>query len=188
MILPIIGYGHPILRKATEEITPDYPDLQELLKNMFETMYNASGVGLAAPQINLPIRLFIVDGSPMEEGIEGEVMADFKRVFINPKMLEETGEEWQFEEGCLSIPDIRENVKRKSHIIIQYQDENFEEKTETFSGLKARIIQHEYDHLEGVLFTDYLSQLRKQIVNRRLQRISKGSIAADYPMKFFKKK
>ena len=187
MILPIVGYGHPVLREPTEKIGPDYPALDMLIENMFETMYNASGVGLAAPQINIPIRLFIVDGSPMDDLDDGESLKDFKRVFINPKKIEETGESWVFEEGCLSIPDIRENVRRNSDITLQYLDQNFEEKTETFSGLKARIVQHEYDHLEGKLFTDYISQLRKQMVRGRLQKISKGQIKADYPMKFFRK-
>ncbi|MCL4131930.1 UNVERIFIED_CONTAM: hypothetical protein GTU68_060328 [Idotea baltica] len=144
---------------------------------MFETMYNAQGVGLAAPQINMALRLFI-----------DEPMKGFKRIFINPRKIEEVGEEWVFEEGCLSIPDIRENVRRKSDITLRYLDENFEEKTEFFTGLQARIIQHEYDHIEGVLFTDYISQLRKQMVKGRLNRISKGKIDATYPMKFYQRK
>ena len=187
--MQIIGYGHPALRKATEELTPDYPGLDQLIENMFETMYNANGVGLAAPQVNLPLRIFVVDGAPMEDALEdGESMQDFRKVFINPRKIEETGKAWAFEEGCLSIPDIREMVNRKSHITLRYQNERFEEKEETFSGLKARIIQHEYDHLEGKLFTDYLSQLRKQIVKSRLSKIAKGLVDVTYPMRFAQKK
>ena len=153
--MQIIGYGHPTLRKATEEVTPDYANLDQLIENMFETMYNASGVGLAAPQVNLALRLFVVDGSPMQGMLDDEeVMEGFKQVFINPQKIEETGKAWGFEEGCLSIPDIREMVNRKSNIRLRYQDENFQVKEETFSGMKARIIQHEYDQLEGTLFTD----------------------------------
>lgn len=189
MVLQIIGYGHPTLRKETQELTPDYPELDQLIEDMFETMYNASGVGLAAPQVNLPIRVFVVDASPMEGVLEDdESMEGFKRVFINPEMIEETGKVWAFEEGCLSIPDVREMVKRKSDITLKYQDENFEEKKETFTGLKARIIQHEYDHLEATLFTDYLSHLRRQIVKSRLSKIAKGIVDVTYPMRFIQKK
>ncbi len=189
MVLTIIGYGHPTLRKETQELTPDYPELDQLIEDMFETMYNANGVGLAAPQVNLPIRIFVVDASPMEGVLEDdEPMEGFKRVFINPEMIEETGKIWAFEEGCLSIPDVREMVKRKSDITLKYQDENFEEKTESFTGLKARIIQHEYDHLEATLFTDYISQLRRQIVKSRLSKISKGIVDVTYPMRFLQKK
>lgn len=187
MILPIVGYGHPALRKETQEIDADYPELDKLIENMYETMYNANGVGIAAPQIGLSIRMFIVDGTPMQDlAIEDESMEDFKKVFINPKKIEEHGKEWDFEEGCLSIPDIREMVKRPDTLILSYQNEKFEEKTETFTGLKARILQHEYDHLEGKLFTDYVSAFRKQIVRKRLSRISKGDIPMDYPMKFMR--
>lgn len=189
MVLQIIGYGHPVLRKATEPLTPEYPTLDQLIENMFETMYNANGVGLAAPQVNLPLRIFVVDGSPMEGMLEDdEPMEGFKRVFINPKKIEETGKVWGFEEGCLSIPDVREMVNRPSQIRLRYQDENFVEQEETFGGMKARIIQHEYDHLEGKLFTDYLSQLRKQIVKSRLNKISKGLIDTEYPMRYAQKK
>jgi peptide deformylase len=186
MVLPIVALGHPVLRKKTEAISRDYPGLDEIIRDMFETMYNAHGVGLAAPQVNLSIRLFIVDGSPMDgEGADpSEVMLDFKKVFINPQKLEETGNPWAYEEGCLSIPDIREDVMRQPTITLRYQNEQFEEITETFSGMKARIIQHEYDHLEGVLFTDYVSGLRKKLLRNRLARISKGQIPLTYPMKF----
>ncbi|MFN0202001.1 MAG: peptide deformylase [Bacteroidia bacterium] len=182
MILPIVAYGYPVLRKKAQEITADYPNLKKLIENMFETMYNAHGVGLAAPQVNLSIRLFVVDGSPMDD--EETPMADFKKVFINPVMLSETGKEWAFREGCLSIPDVREDVFRNPDITIQYFDENFEQKTETFQGMQARIIQHEYDHLEGILFTDHISKFRLQLLKTRLSRISKGAIDHDYPMKF----
>jgi len=187
MILPIVAYGHPTLRKKTQEITPDYPNLKQFIENMFETMYNASGVGLAAPQVNVAIRLFIVDGEPMEgekPGEESESLKGFKKVFINPQKIEEEGEKWPFYEGCLSIPDIREQVYRHDKITLRYFDENFEEKVESFTGMRARIIQHEYDHLEGVLFTDYISPLRRQLIKPRLSRISKGKTVAGYPMKY----
>lgn len=185
MILPIVGFGHPALRDETQEIGPDYPELAELVANMFETMYNANGVGIAAPQVGLSIRMFVVDGSPMQDmAHEGEVMEGFKKVFINPKKVEEFGKKWDFEEGCLSIPDIRELVTRPDTLTLHYFDENFKEHTETFTGLKARILQHEYDHLEGKLFTDYVSAFRRQMVKKRLNKISKGEIYTDYPMKF----
>lgn len=183
MIYPIISYGHHGLREETQEISSDYPDLDKLIDDMYETMYNSQGVGLAAPQINIPIRLFVVDGSPIEP-MEGEDMAAFKRVFINPQKIEETGKPWTFEEGCLSIPDIRENVSRPAHITLRYQDRNFELRTETFSGMQARIVQHEYDHLDGVLFTDYLSGMRKRVLKTRLNKISKGQVDVPYPMKY----
>ncbi len=183
MILPIIGYGHKGLREPTEEIGPDYPNLEELIENMYETMYNAQGVGLAAPQINIPIRMFVVDGSPIEP-TEGEDLSNFKRVFINPVKLEEIGDSWPYEEGCLSIPDIRETVYRQKHITLRYQDAQFNEHTETFIGMQARIVQHEYDHLEGTLFTDYLSGMRKRVLKTRLNKISKGNIGVPYPMKY----
>ncbi len=187
MILPIVGYGHPALRKETQPIDKDYPELDTLIANMYETMYNANGVGIAAPQVGLSIRLFIVDGSPMQDMTkETEVMEGFKRVFINPEKIEEQGKEWEFEEGCLSIPDIREMVSRPDTLTLKYQNEKFEEITETFTGLKARILQHEYDHLEGKLFTDYVSAFRRQLVKKRLNKITKGDIPMDYPMKFVK--
>lgn len=187
MILPIIGYGHPGLREKTKDITPDYPELDKLIENLFETMYHAQGVGLAAPQVNLPIRVFVVDGSTLEGLDEAEDMSDFKHVFINPIKLNEYGEEWAYEEGCLSIPDLREDVWRPENIRLRYWDQTFQEQVAQFSGLKARIVQHEYDHLEGTLFTDYLSGLRKRMVKSRLNKIMKGDIKATYPMKFAKK-
>lgn len=186
MILKIVGYGHPALRRQNQELVPGHPGLDEMIANMFETMYNAHGVGLAAPQVDLPYRLFVVDGSPMQEDSRnGESLKDFKKVFINPRILEETGAAWNFEEGCLSIPDLREQVTRKGELRIRYFDQQFVEHIENFSGLKARIIQHEYDHIEGVLFTDRVSPLRKSVIRKRLQRISKGQVDAAYPMKFF---
>ena len=189
MILPIVAYGDPVLRKKCKEITKDYPKLDELISNMFETMYHASGVGLAAPQVGLPIRIFLVDASPFadDEDLpekEQNELKDFKKVFINAKINEETGDTWNFNEGCLSIPDIREDVNRKDTITISYQDENFKSHTETFNGLAARIIQHEYDHIEGILFTDKLSSLKKRLLKSRLDKISKGKINVDYKMRF----
>ncbi|MEO9513858.1 MAG: peptide deformylase [Flavobacteriaceae bacterium] len=189
MILPIVAYGEPVLRKVATEIVKDYPKLDELISNMWETMYNAHGVGLAAPQIGLPIRLFLVDTSPFSNDEElseeeQESLKEFKRVFINATIKKETGEEWDFNEGCLSIPDVREDVKRKPEITITYQDENFKLHTETYNGLLARVIQHEYDHIEGILFTDKLSSLKKRLLKSRLDKISKGKINVDYKMRF----
>ncbi|MDX1907644.1 MAG: peptide deformylase [Bacteroidia bacterium] len=188
MILPIVAYGSPVLTQRAEDITPDYPNLAQLIQDMYETMYNADGVGLAAPQVNLPIRLFVVDGSPIESSFPDEVMTGFKQVFINPEILEESGEPWAFEEGCLSIPDIRELVRRQPDIKISYLDENFLPHTEVFTGMKARVIQHEYDHLEGTLFTDHVSAMRRQILKPRLLRISQGQVDQTYPMKFTRKR
>ena len=189
MILPIVAYGDPVLKQTAKEITKTYPNLDTLIENMFETMYGAYGVGLAAPQIGLSIRLFIVDASPFAEYEElskedQEQLKDFKRVFINPVILEETGDEWAFNEGCLSIPDVREDVFRKPVIKIQYQDQQFNTHTEELSGLAARVFQHEYDHIEGVLFTDKLSSLKKRLIKGKLANISKGKINVDYRMKF----
>ncbi len=186
MILPIVGLGHESLRVPAKEIESDYPDLKILIENMFETMYNAQGVGLAAPQIGLPIRIFVVDGAPMDGllGEDTESMIGFKRIFINPVMMEENGESWGFEEGCLSIPDIRETVFRKETITISYVDADFQPQKEILKGLKARIVQHEYDHLEGILFTDHISRMRKKLLKSRLQKIAKGQIQINYPMKF----
>ena len=189
MILPIIAYGDPVLRKVADDIDKDHPKLNDLLANMWETMYNASGVGLAAPQIGLPIRIFLVDTTPFsgDEDLteeEQKQLDGFKQVFINATIEEETGDEWAFNEGCLSIPDVREDVSRKGTIKIAYLDENFKEHEKTFDGLLARVIQHEYDHIEGVLFTDKLSALKKRMLKGRLTNISKGKISVDYRMKF----
>lgn len=192
MILPVVAYGDPLLKKEAEEIDESYPDLKKLIDDMFETMYQASGVGLAAPQIGRGIRLFIVDGTSFAEDAETDPkaagMEDFKKVFINPIIEEEQGEEWGFTEGCLSIPTIREEVFRKEKVTISYYDENWEFKEEVFEGYKARIVQHEYDHIEGVLFTDHLSPLKKRLLTKRLNNISKGDVEADYKMKFPLKK
>ena len=189
MILPIVAYGDPVLKKKGKEITKDYPNFDTLLESMFETMYNALGVGLAAPQIGLPIRLFLVDTTPFAEDEvltkeEQEALNGFKRVFINAKIVEEEGDEWAFNEGCLSIPDVREDVFRKPNITIEYLDENFKSYKESFDGLIARVIQHEYDHIEGILFTDKLSSLKKRLIKARLTNISKGKIDVDYRMRF----
>lgn len=189
MILPIIAYGDPVLRKVGVDVDKTYPKFKELISNMWETMYNASGVGLAAPQIGIAIRVFLVDTTPFadDEDLsekEREALSGFKKVFINAKIEEETGEDWTFNEGCLSIPDVREDVTRKDAIRVTYQDENFESFTETFDGLLARVIQHEYDHIEGILFTDKLSTLKKRMIKGRLTNISKGKINADYRMRF----
>jgi peptide deformylase len=189
MILPIVAYGDPVLRKVAVAIDAEFPDLEKLINNMKETMYNASGVGLAAPQIGKAIRLFLIDASPFAEDDdlseeERTVLKSFNRVFINPKILEEEGEEWLFNEGCLSIPEVREDVSRQPKITIEYQDENFTIHTETLEGLAARVFQHEYDHIEGILFTDKLSTLKKRIIKKKLENISKGKISADYRMRF----
>ncbi|MFV0572165.1 MAG: peptide deformylase [Xanthomarina gelatinilytica] len=189
MILPIVAYGDPVLKKLGEEINKDYPNLKELIDNMYQTMDGAYGVGLAAPQIGLPIRLFIVDTSPFAEDEalspeEQKELKAFKRTFINAQIIDEEGDEWAFNEGCLSIPEVREDVFRKPTITITYFDENFEKHTETFTGLIARVIQHEYDHIEGILFTDKLSTLKKRLIKGKLANISKGKISVDYRMRF----
>lgn len=193
MILPILAYGDPILRKIGKEIDEDYPNLDKLLENMFETMYNSIGIGLAAPQIGLPIRLFIIDALPFEDDVtlseeEKEFLSTFKQVFINAKILDEYDDEWAFNEGCLSIPDIREDVFRNGTIKIEFQDENFKKHIKEFNGIAARIIQHEHDHTEGILFTDKLSPIKKRLIKGKLENISKGNITVDYRMKFPKAK
>jgi peptide deformylase len=181
MILPIYVIGTPVLRKVAEDITPDYEGLEQLLKDMEETMYHSDGVGLAAPQIGKSIRIFIIDASPMDE--DDESLKDFKKVFINPKIIEFRGERSLFNEGCLSIPTIREDVERESEIRIQYYDENFKFHDEVFDGIKARIIQHEYDHLEGILFTDRLNPLKKRLLKGKLTSVSKGKVDVNYRIK-----
>lgn len=189
MTLSIVAYGDPVLRKKGKPLEKDFPQLKELIANMWETMYNANGVGLAAPQIGLPIRLFIVDTSPFADDEEltpeeQEKLKNFKKVFINPVIEEETGSNWAFNEGCLSIPDIREDVSRKDTIEISYLDENFKAHKASYDGLLARVIQHEYDHIEGILFTDKLSSLKKRLLKGKLTNISKGKINVDYKMRF----
>ncbi len=192
-MLPVYAYGDPILRKVCVEINKDYPNLPELIEEMKKTMTESNGVGLAAPQIGKAIRLFVIDASPfadMEEldEDEKEFLIDFKPVFINAKILKEEGEEWTFNEGCLSIPNINEDVTRKETITISYEDENFNKHKKTISGLAARIIQHEYDHTEGIMFTDRLSSLKKRLLRKKLDNISKGKVEVAYRMKFPKAK
>jgi len=186
MILPITAYGHPVLRRISQEIDADYPSLDELIENMFETMYYSEGVGLAAPQVNKSIRLFIVDASPF--GDDKPELLNFKKTFINAYIVEEEGDEWGFKEGCLSIPEIREEVFRKPKIRIQYYDRDFNFHDETFDGTAARIIQHEYDHLEGVMFVDKISSLRKMLLKKSLTNITNGNIDISYKMIFPGKK
>lgn len=193
MLLPIVAYGDPVLKRKAQPIDKDYPKLEALIENMWETMYNAHGVGLAAPQIGLSIRLFVIDASPFaeDESLDKEDQAalkNFKRIFINPTIIEETGTEWDFNEGCLSIPDVREDVFRKPDIKINYFDQDFNEHTESLNGLAARVVQHEYDHIEGVLFTDRISNLKKRLVKGKLNNIAKGKINVDYRMRFPKLK
>ncbi|WP_026897456.1 peptide deformylase [Daejeonella oryzae] len=182
MKLPIIAYGDPVLRKKALDIPQDYADLEALIANMFDTMYNAHGVGIAAPQIGISLRLFVIDAAPFAE--DDIVLKNFRKIFINAQILEETGDKWSFNEGCLSIPDIREDVSRSENLTISYYDENWVHHEESYSGLSARIIQHEYDHIEGKLFTDKLSPLRKAMLKNRLDSISKGYVKVDYKMKF----
>ena len=183
MKLPILAYGDPILKKVAEDINKDYPNFSLLINNMFDTMYAANGVGLAAPQIGLPIRLFIIDASPFYEE-ETAKPEGLKKVFINAQIVEEKGNKWTFNEGCLSIPDVREDVNRHPNILISYYDENWDLFEEHFSGLMARVIQHEYDHIEGKLFTDRINPLRKTMLKGKLDSISKGIVKVDYKMRF----
>ncbi|RKS98493.1 peptide deformylase [Flavobacterium sp. 123] len=193
MILPIIGYGDPVLRKVGGNLTPEHPNLKETIANMYETMYNAYGVGLAAPQIGLALRLFVIDTTPFSddddlEETEQKNLKGFKKTFINARMIKEEGEEWAFNEGCLSIPDVREDVYRNPTITIEYCEEDFVMKTEVFDGLIARVIQHEYDHIEGILFTDKISSLKKRLIQKKLKNILEGKTFQEYRMKFFGKK
>jgi len=193
LILPIVAYGHPVLRKVAEDITAEYPNLSKLIADMWETMYGSSGVGLAAPQINKDIRLFVIDTGQMFSGMEEGEQTRYpdapglKQVFINAHVQELSGEEWAYNEGCLSIPKIREDITRHETVTLKYQDENFEEHTRTFRGLTARVILHEYDHLEGKLFIDYISTLKKKLMKGKLDDISKGKVNVDYKMLFPKK-
>ncbi len=182
MLLPIYAYGQPVLRKRADNIDQDYPELKELISNMWETMYHAEGIGLAAPQIGKSIRLFIIDTTLLDK--EGEEPKGIKKVFINAEVVEEIGDEWTYEEGCLSIPEVRGDVERPEQVTLQYMDENFEEHTETFTGMNARVIQHEYDHIDGVLFIEHLKPIKKRLVKRRLENVRKGKIEVDYKMKF----
>jgi peptide deformylase len=192
MILPIVAFGHPVLKKICKNITSDYENLDSLIDNMWETMYAASGVGLAAPQIGLSIRLFIVDASPFSEDKnlsleEREKLSKFKMVFINPELKAISDELNTFNEGCLSIPEIREDVVRENEIIVDYYDQDFNKKSLKLDGLRARVVQHEYDHIQGILFTDKLSAFKKRLIKGKLNNISKGKIKADYLMSFYSK-
>jgi peptide deformylase len=190
LILPIVAYGHPVLRKIAVDITPDYPQLDKFIEDMWETMYASNGVGLAAPQVNRDIRLFVVDSVQMFNNMDDEEKAEFpgdtgiKGVFINAHIVELEGDEWPYNEGCLSIPKIREDIYRQELVTLSYCDENFEQHTKTFTGLSARVILHEYDHIEGKLFIDHISALKRKLMKGKLNDISKGKVNVDYKMSF----
>jgi len=189
MIRPIVAYGATVLKKKSENISEEYPNLSILIEDMWETMYASKGVGIAAPQIGLSVRIFVIDTKPFAsddelDPAEAKTLEFFKKVFINPQIIKEEGDSWSFNEGCLSIPEVREDVNRKEKITIQYRDEKFKLHTEILDGLAARVVQHEYDHIEGILFTDHLSSLKKRLIKNKLTSISKGLITVDYPMKF----
>ncbi|HQW84048.1 MAG TPA: peptide deformylase [Ferruginibacter sp.] len=190
MILPIVAYGSPVLRKVCEEISPDYPNLDKFIADMWETMYGSNGVGLAAPQVNIPVRLFVMDSEQIFENQEEDEKDEYpdapgyKGVFINAQVVALNGKEWSYNEGCLSIPKIREDINRNEEVTIEFEDENFQSHTKTFNGITARIILHEYDHIEGKLFIDYLKPLKRKLMKRKLDDISKGKIKVDYRMLF----
>lgn len=193
MVLPVVAFGHPILRQVAKEIDKDYEDLEEFVNNMWETMYHTNGVGIAAPQVNRSIRIFVMDTEQIVEGFEEEDWEEYpdekgiKAVFINPKVISKTGDLWAYNEGCLSIPKVREDIKREEEVEIEYYDMNFEKQVGTFSGITGRVILHEYDHLEGKLFTDYLGGLKKKLVQKKLKDISNGRVNVPYRMIFNKK-
>ncbi len=188
MILPIVAYGHPVLRKVCDDIDNNYPDLDKLISDMWDTMYHSNGVGLAAPQINRAIRLFVIDTLQIVEGFDEEDKKQFpeergvKRVFINAHIVDTSGEPWSYNEGCLSIPKVREDIKRDETVTLRFCDEQFNELEETFSGITARVILHEYDHIDGKLFIDYLPALKKRLLKKKLEYISKGKVSVDYRM------
>lgn len=194
MILPITAYGNPVLKKVAKDIDPDYPGLQKLIADMWETMYNGRGVGLAAPQVGLDIRLFVIDSEQLvkeneeeedeEEDDRYRITKGIKQVFINAHIVKEFGTPWIYEEGCLSIPDIRVKISRNETVTLRYYDENFVEHTEDFSEMNARIIQHEYDHIEGILLTDHMTPLKRSLIKTKLDNISKGKVSVKYKMKF----
>ena len=192
MVLPIVAYGNPVLRKVGVDITSGYPGLKKLIEDMWETLYNSKGVGLAAPQVDKDIRLFIVDSVQVIENLDVDEKdlypgdEGYKGVFINARIAETEGEEWPYNEGCLSIPKIREDIFRRERVTIHFLDENFVDHTKTFIGVTARIILHEYDHIEGKLFIDYLKPLKKSLLKRKLSDISKGKVSVDYKMAFNK--
>lgn len=193
MILPIVAYGHPVLRKVAVDIDKDYPGLEKLIADMWETMYASNGVGLAAPQVNKDIRLFTVDSTQIFDGMDEEERKEYtdapgvKQAFINAHIVELDGDEWLYNEGCLSIPKIREDISRQETVTLEYEDENFETHTTTFTGITARVILHEYDHIEGKLFIDHITPLKRKLMKRKLDDISKGNISVDYKMLFPKK-
>ncbi len=190
MVLPIVAYGHPVLRKVAADIDPEYPGLEKLISDMWDTMYGSNGVGLAAPQVNKDIRLFMIDTMQMFENMEDEEKVaypdepGYKGVFINAHIVDLNGEEWSYNEGCLSIPKIREDIFRQERVTLEFEDENFESHVKTFRGLTARVILHEYDHIEGKLFIDYISPLKRKLMKGKLNDISKGKINVDYKMLF----
>lgn len=190
MILPIVAYGSPVLRKVCDDIEPDYPNLDKLIADMWETMYNSNGVGLAAPQVNLPIRLFVMDSEQIflnQEEDERDEYPDapgYKGVFINAHIAKLNGKEWSYNEGCLSIPKIREDVYRNEEVTLKFIDEHFKPHTNTFNGITARIILHEYDHIEGKLFIDHIKPLKRKLMKRKLDDITKGKVSVDYRMVF----
>jgi peptide deformylase len=192
MILPIVAYGSPVLRKVCQEIDENYPDLNKLIEDMWETMYNSNGVGLAAPQINKGIRLFVMDSTQIFQHLEDDEIGlypdapGFKAVFMNAHITKIEGDEWAYNEGCLSIPKIREDIYRNEKITIEYEDENFQQHTKVFNGITARVILHEYDHIEGKLFIDYIKPLKRTMLKRKLDDITKGKIKVDYKMVFLK--
>jgi peptide deformylase len=192
MILPVVAYGNPVLRKMCEDITPEYPGLEKLIADMWETMYGSNGVGLAAPQINRAIRLFVVDTEQIVENFDEEDKRDYpnekpiKRTFINAHTIEESGAEWPYNEGCLSIPKVREDIYRAAKVKLRYMDENFKEHEEEFDGITARVILHEYDHIDGKLFIDYLKPIKKRLIQKKLNDISAGKVRTDYRMLFTK--
>jgi peptide deformylase len=188
MILPVVAYGHPVLRKECVDIDKDYPELEKLIADMWETMYYTNGVGIAAPQINKPIRLFVIDTDQIVEGFDEEDLKEFpnekpvKQTFINAHIVTTSGEPWAYNEGCLSIPKVREDIYRPEHVRLRFVDENFVEHEEDYYGITARVIQHEYDHIDGKLFIDYLPQLKKRLLKKKLDDISKGKVRVDYRM------
>jgi peptide deformylase len=192
MILPIVAYGHPVLRQVAKEITPDYPQLDKLIADMWETMYGSNGVGLAAPQVNRSLRLFVIDSSQIFEGMEDDEKAEYddvpgiKQVFINAQIQSLHGDEWSYNEGCLSIPKVREDIMRNEEVTLRFQDEQFNEHLRTFSGITGRVILHEYDHIEGKLFIDRISLLKRKLIKGKLDDISKGKVRTDYRMMFAK--
>ena len=187
MLLPVTLYGDPVLKRKADEIAADYPNLKDMIKNMFQTMYAASGVGIAAPQVGVSIRVFVVDTMQLDEKRKSSPNTGIKKAFINATILEETGEEWKYEEGCLSIPGIRKDVYRNAQVKIKYFDEEFNEIIETYDGINARVIQHEYDHIEGILFTDKLKPLKRKLLIPKLNKIARGEVDVDYRVKAYKK-